>query len=79
MYQNPTFSLKDLYKTNKTKNEKIANHILIDLRNVFNRKEIPKNENPDKVSDIVKGTLNFNKWHKGKGLKVSTSKQMFQR
>ena len=44
--------LKDLYNAEN----KIVNHVnvaLIDLRNAVNRKKIPKNENPDKVIDIV--------------------------
>ena len=37
---------------------------MIDLRNAVNKKEIPKNENPDKVIDIVEDILNFNKQQK---------------
>ena len=61
--------LKDLYKANKTRNEKIANHVndaLIDLRNAINRKEIPENENTNKVIDIVEEILNFNEQQKEK-------------
>ena len=61
-YQNPAFFLNDLYKANKTKNEKIADYVnnaLIDSRNAVNLKEIPENKNPDKVIDIVKEILNF--------------------
>ena len=62
--------LKDLFNADKSKNDKIVNHVndaLIDLRNAVNRKEIPKNENPDKDADIVEEILNFNKQQKGKG------------
>ena len=34
---------------------------LIGLRNAINRKEIPENENPNKIVDIVEKILNFNK------------------
>ena len=37
---------------------------MIDLRNAVNKKQIPKNENPDKVIDIVEEILNFNKQQK---------------
>ena len=71
-YQNPKFFLKDLYNANKTKIEKLvnnANDALIDLRHLVNRKEMPENENPDKVFDIVEEIHNFNKNQKVKGLK----------
>ena len=51
-YHTPSFLLMGLYKVNKDKNEKIANQIndsLIELRNPIARKEIPENENPNKV------------------------------
>ena len=38
------------------KSEQIVNDALIDLRNDFNKKEVPENENPDKVIDIVEKT-----------------------
>ena len=41
------------------KSEQIVNQVndaLIDLRNDFNKKEVPENENPDKVIDIVEKT-----------------------
>ena len=40
----------------KLKMKKIVNHIyvvLVDLRNAVNKKKTPKNENTDKVIDIV--------------------------
>ena len=49
--------VKDLISTRQNKNEKIVNDInngFIDLGNDPKRKEIPKNENPKKVFDIVK-------------------------
>ena len=64
--------LKDWYNANKTKIEKLvnnANDVLIDLRHSVNRKEMPENENPDKVFDIVEEIHNFNKNQKVKGLK----------
>ena len=55
-YQNPSFFVKDLISANQNKNEKVVNSInngLIDLRNNINRKEIPENESPKKVVNIV--------------------------
>ena len=40
---------------------------MIDLRHSVNRKEMPENENPDKVFDIVEEIHNFNKNQKVKG------------
>ena len=51
-YHTPSFLSIGLYKVNKNKNEKIANQSndsLIKLRNPVVRKEIPENENPNKV------------------------------
>ena len=56
--------LKDLLSSDKTGNGKTVIHVnneLIDLRNEINRKEIPKNWNPDKVIDITEKILDFNK------------------
>ena len=81
-YHDPSFLVKYLYNASLTKNEKIlneANDALIDLKNSINRREIPKNENPDKVIDIVEKIFNFHKQQKGNGLKILTSKEMLQR
>ena len=46
--------VKDLISVKKNKNEKLVNNInngLIDLRNDSNMKEIPENENPEKVAE----------------------------
>ena len=43
--------MKDLYETNKTRNEKIVNRVsdaLFISRNLVNRNETPENEQPDK-------------------------------
>ena len=48
----------------KNKNEKLVNNInhgLIDLRSYINRKEVPENENSNKVADIVEKIPDFNK------------------
>ena len=53
-----------LFCVKQNKNEKLLNNInngLIDLRSDINRKEIPENENPNKVTDIVEKILDFNK------------------
>ena len=66
-YQNPTFLLKDSINTNRTKNDKKVNHVnnaLIGLKNALNRKEIPENENPNKVIEVVEEILKFNKQKK---------------
>ena len=58
-------------------NYKDVNNRFFELRNDVNKKEIPENENSDKVISIVKKILCFNK--KGRGLKILTPKQMLQR
>ena len=40
---------------------------MIELKNSINRNEISKNENPEKIMDIVEKNLDFNKQQKGKG------------
>ena len=60
---------------------------MINLRNFINSKEIPENENPKKVVNIVEKFFDFNKQQKGKGrpsdlanrIKILTPKQMLQR
>ena len=81
-YQNPSFLGKDLIRATQAKNEQIVNNVndgLIDLRNDINRKEIPQNENPKKVVEIVEKMVDFNKQQKGKTIKILTPKQMLQR
>ena len=41
---------------------------MIELKKDINTKKIPKNENPNKIADIVVKVLDFNKKQKGKGL-----------
>ena len=70
-YQSPSFPLKDLYEYNKNDNYitiKYLNESLINLRTIFNKKGIPKNENPKKVVNIFGKILDYNKHQKGKGL-----------
>ena len=81
-YQNPTSLLKDLYEVDKATIEKIVDHVnvaLRDLRNAVNKKDIPENENLDKVIDIVEEILSFNKPQNGKGIKILKPKPMLQR
>ena len=52
---------------------------MIGLRNAVVKKEIPENENPNKIVDIVEKILNFHKQQKGKGIQILTRKQMPQR
>ena len=70
-YQNPSFLVKDVSSAKQNKNEKLLTNInngLTDLRNDINRKEIPENENPKKLADIVEKIVDFNKQQRGKGL-----------
>ena len=51
-------------KVNQVKDEQIVNQVndaLFNLRNNVIRKEIPENENPDKVIDIVEKIVDFGK------------------
>ena len=88
-YQNPSSLVKDLISAKNNNDEKLVNSInngLIGLRNNINRKEIPENENPKKVVDIVEKIPDFNKQKRTKGLisnlakriKILTPKQMLQ-
>ena len=52
---------------------------MIGLRNAVVKKEIPENENPNKIVDIVEKILSFHKQQKGKGIQILTRKQMPQR
>ena len=49
------------------------------MRNSINSKEIPENENPKKLDNIVEKVLDFNKRQKGKELKMLIPKKMLQR
>ena len=42
-------------------------------------KEVLRNENRDKIINIVEKIFNFNKQQKGKGFKILTLKQMLER
>ena len=62
--------------------EQLVNNInnrLADLKNTIIEKEITENENSNKIADIVKKILNFNKKQKVKGLKILAPKQILQR
>ena len=52
---------------------------LIKLMEDIDINEIPENENPKKVANIVEKILIFNEQQKGRGLKILTSKQMLQK
>ena len=61
--------MKDLYEDNQNKTDKIVediNETLINLRNSFNRKEIPENENHKNIVNILGTILDFNKQQKSK-------------
>ena len=54
------FLAKDLIKTDQSKNKQIAKQTIDsinELRNSIINKEIPENENPNKIIDIVEKTL----------------------
>ena len=56
-YHNLLFSAKELYNSSEMVNDEIVKHIndaLIELKKDSNRKKNPKNENPNKIHDIVK-------------------------
>ena len=89
-YQSTSSLVKELSEDNENKNDMIVKYLnesLIDLRNFNNSKEIPKDENPKKVVNIVEKILNFNKLQKIKGhnsdiakrIKILFSKQMLQK
>ena len=66
-----------MIRANQTKNEQLVNNIsdeLINLRNSVNRKEIPENENSNKIVDIVEKSLTLISKKKGKGIKILTFK-----
>ena len=72
-YQKPSSFVKDLFKADKNKNDKIKYMNKINFSKLMediNIKEIPENENPKKVADIVKKILNFNEQQKGRELKI---------
>ena len=83
--------VEGLIKANQTKNSKIVNQTIDsinELKNAVNKKEIPGNENPNKITDIVEKILEFklkdffnniNNQQKGAELKILTPKQMLQR
>ena len=50
-----------------------------ELRNSTIKKEIPENENPNKIIVIVEKILEFNNQQKGTGLKILTPKKLLQR
>ena len=81
-YQNPSFLAKDLSKTNQSKKKQIVKqtiHSINDLKNSIIKKEIPENENPNKIIYIVKKIFEFDSQQKGTRLKILTPKQMLQR
>ena len=78
--------VEGLIKANQTKNSKIVNQTIDsinELKNAVNKKEIPENENPNKIIDIVEKILEFklkdffnniNNQQKGAELKILTRK-----
>ena len=81
-YQDPSFLEKDLLKVIQAKNEHMinpVNDLLIGLRNAVNKKEIPENEDLDKVINILERILYFCKQQKCKRLKILNRKQLLQR
>ena len=80
-YQNPSFLAKDLIKNDQSKNKQIVKQTvdsINELKNSILKKEIPKNENPNKMMDIVEKTLEFINPQKGTRLKILTPKQILQ-
>ena len=82
VYQDLSFLEKDLLKVIQAKNEHMINPVndsLIGLRNAVNKKEIPENEDLDKVINILEKILYFYKQQKCKRLKILNRKQLLQR
>ena len=70
-YQNPLFLVNHLIRVKKDKIMKLVNNVndgMNDLINATIRKEIPENENPKKVVNIVEKIFDFNKQQKAKGI-----------
>ena len=81
-YQNPLPLIKDLFKAEKNKNDKVKYQIiteLIKLMEDIDIKEIPGNKNPKKVVNIIGKILDFNEQQKGKEIKILTSIQILKR
>ena len=68
--------------TNSDKNKQIVNQIIESinyLKNDSANEDIDEHEYLKKIIDIVERIINFNKEQKVTGLKIVTTKQMFQR
>ena len=71
-----------MVKTDQSKNKKIVKQSIDsinELRKSIIKKEVPKNEKPNKTIDIVKKILDLNNPEKGTGLKIITPKQILHR
>ena len=71
-YQNPFNLAKDLIGATQAKKEQLLDNVnneMIGLRNAIFRKQISENENRNKIVEIVKKVLDFNKQQEGKGIK----------
>ena len=63
-YQTPSYLVKNLWKFDQYGNEKIANQIndsITESINSAKNKDIPKNENPNKIIDIVEKIIELDK------------------
>ena len=59
-YHTLLFLAKELYNSNHNLNDEIFKHIndaSIDLKKYINRKKIPENENPEKISILLKKSV----------------------
>ena len=71
-----------MVKTDQSKNKKIVKQSIDsinELRKSIVKKEVPNNEKPNKIIDIVKKILDLNNPEKGTGLKIITPKQILHR
>ena len=71
-YQNPSFLAEDLFKANQVKNDQIVDQTIDsinELRNSIVKKEIPENENLNKITDIVEKSLSLTTNKKEQDLK----------
>ena len=71
-----------MVKTDQSKNKKIVKQSIDsinELRKSIIKKEVPKNEKPNKIIHNVKKILDLNNPEKGTGLKIITPKQILHR
>ena len=77
--KNPSFLAKDLIKTDQSKINEMVNQTIESINKIRSsiiKEEIPENQNPNKITDVVEKIVEFNNQQKGTGFKISTTKQI---